>query len=287
MKTIVLLSGAAVAAALVAVAAEKTAGIGPSFKGPIGLQLYSLRDLFTTEVPGTLDKVRAFGFTHVELAGTYGQTPEQFRTLLDSKGLRGVAAHYPLERFLNDPDGLAKEAKALGLQYVGVAWAPHKDPFDEKQCLETAASFNKAGAAMAERGLKFFYHNHGFEFQPFGDGTLFDLLMEKTDPKLVSFEMDVLWTIHPGQDPAKLLKKYGSRWELLHLKDLKKGVKGDLSGQTDTKNDVALGTGQVNYPQVLKAAQQAGVKWYFIEDESPTVTEQLPVSLKFLERISW
>ena len=287
MKTIVLLSGAAVAAALVAVAAEKTAGIGPSFKGPIGLQLYSLRDLFETEVPGTLDKVRAFGFTSVELAGTYGQTPEQFRALLDTKGLKAVAAHYPLERFLNDPDGLAREAKALGLQYAGVAWAPHKDPFDEKQCLETAAAFNKAGAAMSERGLKFFYHNHGFEFQPFGDGTLFDLLMEKTDPKLVSFEMDVLWTIHPGQDPAKLLKKYGSRWELLHLKDLKKGVKGDLSGHTDTKNDVALGTGQVDYPQVLKAAQQAGVKWYFIEDESPTVTEQLPVSLKFLERISW
>lgn len=270
-----------------AAAGERNVGVGASFKGPVGLQLYSLRDGFKDTVGRTLDEVRAFGFRYVELAGTYNLSPEEFRRELDARGLIAVAAHFPMDRFLKDPDALAREAKALGLQYAGIAWYPHKAPLDEAQCLKMAADFNAAGRAMADRGLKFFYHNHGYEFQPWKNGTLFDLLVEKTDPELVAFEMDVLWTIFPGQDPAALLRKYGRRWELMHLKDLRKDVRGDLSGKTPTTNDVALGTGQVDYRAVLKAAQEVGVRWYFIEDESPAVREQIPVSLRFLEQISW
>ena len=273
--------------ALTAIAGEKTVGTGDAFKGPVGLQLYSLRESFKKDVPATLDAVKALGFKYVELAGTYDLSAAEFRKLLDARGLVAIAGHFPLDRYQKDPDGLAADARALGLQYVGIAWYGHKSPFDEAQCRKMAADFNAAGKAMAERGLKFYYHNHGYEFEPHAGGTLFDLLMAETDPKVVFFQMDVLWTIFPGQDPAKLLDKYGSRWALLHLKDLRKGVKGDMTGHTDVKNDVALGTGQVDYPAVLKAAQKAGVKWYFIEDESPTVTEQLPVSLRFLEQVAW
>ncbi len=287
MKRIVAGSVLACAVALSAAAGETTVGTGATFKGPVGLQLYSLRDGFKKDVPSTLDAVKAFGFKYVELAGTYGLAPADLRKQLDARGLVAIAGHFPMERYLKDPDGLAADAKALGLQYTGVAWYGHKAPFDEAQCRKMAADFNAAGKAMAERGLKFYYHNHGYEFQPHGDGTLFDLLMAETDPKLVVYEMDILWTIFPGQDPAKLIVKYGSRWELVHLKDLRKGVTGDLSGKTPVTNDVALGTGQVDYSAVLKAAAKAGVKWFFIEDESPTVTEQLPVSLKFLSGVTW
>lgn len=274
-------------AAAAATAAEPSAGTGSSFKGPLGLQLYSLREGFKTDVPGTLDKVRAFGFKHVELAGIYGMTPEAFRAELDARGLVAVAGHFPTDRYRKDPDGLAAEAKTLGLRYVGIAWYGHKAPFDEPQCRAMAAEFNAFGKAMAAHGLKFIYHNHGYEFFPHGDGTLMDLLMAETGPDLVAFQMDILWTQFPGQDPVALLKKYGSRWELMHLKDLKKGVPGDMSGKTATTNDVALGTGQVDFPAVLRAAREAGVKWYFIEDESPTVMDQIPLSLKFLESVSW
>ncbi|MBM4154161.1 MAG: sugar phosphate isomerase/epimerase [Lentisphaerae bacterium] len=287
MKHILVGSAVACAAVLSAVAGEKTVGTGDAFKGPVGLQLYSLRDSFKKDVPGTLDAVKALGFKYVELAGTYGLSAGEFRTMLDARGLVAIAGHFPMDRYLKDPDGLAKEAKELGLQYTGVAWYGHKSPLDEAQCLKMAADFNAAGKNMAERGLKFYYHNHGYEFHPHGDGTLFDLLMAKTDPNTVFFQMDVLWTLFPGQDPAKLMAKYGPRWHLVHLKDLRKGVQGDMSGKTPVTNDVALGTGQVDYAALLKAAQKAGVKWYFIEDESPTVTEQLPVSLKFLSGISW
>ena len=112
--------------------------------------------------------------------------------------------------------------------------------------------------------------------------------MKETDPKNVRFQMDVLWIVFPGQDPVKLLEKYSGRWVLMHLKDLKKGVAtGALTGKTDVSNDVVLGTGQVNWPAVLAAARRHGVKYYFIEDESPTAAEQIPQTLKFLEQVKF
>ena len=119
-----------------------------------------------------------------------------------------IGSHFPYDRLRDDIDGVIREAKELGLIYVGCAWIGHKAPFDEKQCREAAAVFNRAGKALAEQGMKFYYHNHGYEFYPYGQGTLFDLLMAETDPQYVYFQMDVLWTVFPGQDPAKLLEKY-------------------------------------------------------------------------------
>src|SRR5262249_38693229 len=151
--------------------------------------------------------------------------------------------------------------------------------FDEKVCRQAIDVFNKAGETMAKHQLKFFYHTHGYEFQPYQQGTLLDLLLSGTNPKLVRYEMDILWIVHPGQNPVALLRKYGKRFELMHIKDLRKGVQGDLTGHTDVSNDVTLGTGQIDLPAVLKAARKAKVKWYFLEDESPTAEQQIPNSL--------
>ena len=144
------------------------------------------------------------------------------------------------------------------------------------------------GALLAENGIKFYYHNHGYEFVPHGDSTLFDLLVQQTRPELVTYEMDVFWTVHPGQDPIQLLRRYPTRWDLFHIKDLKKGVAtGKLTGSEDVRNDVTLGTGQIDLPQILRTAQEIGVKHYFIEDESPTATTQIPNSLRYLDALSW
>lgn len=274
-------------AALTAVAAEKSAGTGPSFNGPIGLQLYSLRGEFIRNVPATLEKVKGYGLKIVELAGTYNLPPEKFKQMLDANGLKPVSGHFPFERYRDDVESVALEAKALGLEYAGCAWIAHKDEFDEKECREAIAVFNRAGEALAKHNLKFFYHCHGYEFRPHGDGTFMDLLMKETNPKFVRYEMDVFWVMHPGQDPAKWLEKYPERWELLHVKDMKKGVKGDFTGKSDVANDVVLGTGQMDWPAILKAAKKAGVKYYFIEDESPTAAEQIPQSLRYLEQVKF
>ena len=290
MKKLRLLSLLLAGLALIATAGRAAdAGVGKSFQGPVGLQLYSLRAQFTANgVPKTLDTVQKFGIKYAELAGTYNLTADQLKTQLAARGIKAVSAHFPYKRFKDEPEAVALEAKALGLEYAGCAWADHKGSLDEAQAREIAAVFNKAGAVLAKHGLKFFYHNHGFEFVKHGDGTLMDLIMKETDPKLVSFEMDILWAFFPGQDPAKLLLKYPNRWKLIHLKDLKKGVEtGSRARKTDVRNDVVLGTGQMNWTTILAAAKKVGIKYYFIEDESPTSEEQIPQSLKFLEKVSF
>jgi sugar phosphate isomerase/epimerase len=270
------------------IAAEVAVGSGPSFKGPIGLQLYSLREQFAKDVPGTLDKVHGYGLKNVELAGTYNIKPDKFKEELKSHGLTAVSGHFPYDRFKDDPEGVAREAEALGLKYAGCAWIAHSGPFDEKSCREAAEVFNKAGEVLAKHGIKFFYHTHGYEFVPYGSGTLFDLLMAETKPEHVSYEMDVFWVVHGGQNPEALFEKYGDRFELVHLKDMKRGTPiGLLTGSTDVKNDVALGTGRIDYRRTLAAAKKAGVKWYFIEDESPSSEQQIPQSLRYLEQVKW
>lgn len=263
-------------------------GIGSSFKGPIGLQLYSLREQFPKNVSGTMDEVKNFGFKYAELAGTYGMTPEKLKAELAQRGIVAVSSHFPYEKYRDDAESVAKEAEALGLKYAGCAWITHQGDFDEKTCREAATIFNHAGEVLAKHGIKFFYHTHGYEFQKHGDGTLFDLLMKETKPEFVSYQMDIFWIVHPGQDPVKLLEKYEGRWVSMHLKDMRKGTPtGLLTGSSPVTNDVALGTGQMDIPAILKAAKKVGVKWYFIEDESPTSEQQIPVSLKYLEQVKF
>jgi sugar phosphate isomerase/epimerase len=264
------------------------AGIGSSFRGPIGLQLYSLREQFPKDVRGTLDEVKGWGFRYAEVAGTYGMSAQDFTKELSARGIKPIGAHFDFNRYRDDAEGVAAEAKALGLEYAGVAWIPHEGAFDEKTCRAAAAVFNHAGEVMAKHGLKFFYHCHGYEFQPYGSETLFDLLMAETKPELVSYEMDIFWVVFPNQDPVKLFERYGRRWELVHLKDMRKGTPtGALTGGTDVKNDAALGAGLMDMPAILKAAKKARVKYYFIEDESPWSEKQIPQSLRYLEQVKF
>jgi sugar phosphate isomerase/epimerase len=210
----------------------------------------------------------------------------ELKSQLDARGIKLVSSHFSYEQIRDNLDGVVRDAEAMGLKYAGIAWVPHKGTFDEKACGETAAVFNRAGEALAKHGIKFFYHVHGYEFQPYKDGTLLDLLMKETNPKYVHYEMDVFWIVFPGQDPVKLLKKYGSRWELMHLKDMKKGTPtGSLTGGTDVNNDVALGAGQIDMAAILHTAKKTGVKWYFIEDESASSEQQIPESLRWLEQM--
>jgi sugar phosphate isomerase/epimerase len=265
-----------------------TVTVSPLGDMPVGLQLYSLRTQLANDVPGTLAEVKSWGVKNVELAGTYNLTPEQFRAHLDADGLNAVSGHFPYERFRDDVEGIARDAKILGMKYVGCAWIPHGDPFDEKTCREAIEVFNKAGEALAKQGLHFFYHVHGYEFQPYKDGTLFNLLLDETNPKFVNYEMDVFWIVHPGQDPIKLLEKYPARWQLMHLKGMRDSTPtGLLTGHTEVTNDVALGTGKIDYAPILAEAKKIGVKWYFIEDESPSSQQQIPQSLHYLQTVKW
>ncbi len=265
-------------------------GTGSHFRGPVGIQLYSLRAQFTRNVPQTIGTVKGFGIQEVELAGNNNLKNPAYRQMLEQAGLKPIAGHFPMERITGDTEAVAKECQELGIRYVGAAWIKGKGEFDIEAAHKAAADFNKAGKALAAHGIKVFYHCHGYEFKHRNSSGLkaMDILIRETDSRYVAFEMDILWVQYPGEDPAAWLAKYPGRWELMHLKDLKKGVPtGFHNGGTDPNNDVALGTGQMDWAKILKAAQKSGVKHYFIEDESASSVEQIPQSLKVLESVRW
>ena len=235
-------------------------------------------------MPLTLDTIKRLGVTNIEFSNLFGKTATELRKMLDERGMRCTSFGVSYPDLVNKTSEVAQNAKTLGASYVRVAWIPHDGPFTIETAKKAIADFNTAGKVLKENyGLTFCYHNHGYEFQPYENGTFFDYMMANTNADYVSFELDILWAFHPGADPAELLKKYPKRFKLMHVKDLKKGVIGDFSGSTSVENDVALGTGQIDVANVIKAAKKSSIAHYYIEDESSSVKVQVPQSLKFLK----
>jgi sugar phosphate isomerase/epimerase len=258
---------------------------GKLLKNTPGVVSYTYRNQFAKDVPGTLAIIKNLGITDLELSNLFGKTATEFRSYLDAAGIKCTSYGVSYDDLIKKPDTIIANAKVLGAEFVRVAWIPHKGDFTLEMAQKTVTDFNNFGKLLKENGLTFCYHNHGFEFQPYGKGTLFDYIVENTKPEYVSFEMDILWVYFPGQDPAALLKKYPKRFKLMHVKDLKKGVTGNMSGGTPQENDVTLGTGQLNLPQILKAAQKTAIKHFYIEDENANSVEQVPNSLAYLKSL--
>ncbi|MEI9918376.1 MAG: sugar phosphate isomerase/epimerase [Bacteroidota bacterium] len=256
------------------------------YKAPFGIQTYSFRNSFPKGVAQTLDTIKSFGITELEANAPGTMTNEEFKKLCDERGLKIPSTGAGYDDLTKDPMKIVTQAKVLGATYVMTAWIPHeRGKFTLENAKKAVADFNSGGKVLAENGLTFCYHIHGFEFQPYEDGTLLDYIIKNTDPKYVSFEMDILWTYFGGGDPVKLLKKYGKRFKLLHVKDLKKGTPKDLTGGTDTNNDVTLGTGEIDIPAIIRQANKLGIKHFFIEDESSRVTQQVPQSIAYLKSL--
>lgn len=255
-----------------------------SFSSPFGLQMYSLRFELQKDVPGTIAKVAAMGIKEVELSGYYGISAKEFKGLLDNYKIKSGSMIFGYDVFEKDPASIIKEAKLFGAKYAGLAWIPHDKTFTRQIAEKTAEDFNKFGASMKKAGLKFFYHLHGYEFNT-PDGNLMDLLLEKTDPSLVTFQLDVFWMIHGGGSPASYLKKYPGRFELMHLKEIRHDVVGNNSGGAPDETSVALGRGITNWPELLRLAEKSGVRKYYIEDEAKDAIDQLPLTISYLNSL--
>ena len=252
----------------------------------IGLQLYSLREQFKKDVPGTLGKVKEWKITEVEGGGTYGLPLEEYKKLLKQNNITVVSVGADYQVLKTDPAKAVEEAKRFNAKYVVCYWIPHDgDNFDINNIKEAVDVFNKAGKVLKENGISLCYHPHGFEFRPYENGTLFDYMVANTNPEYFNFEMDVFWVKHPGQDPVAILRKYPNRFLLMHLKDRQHGTPGNQNGRADVETNVPLGTGDVGIAEVVKEAQKIGVKHYFIEDESSRCEAQIPQSIEFLETL--
>jgi sugar phosphate isomerase/epimerase len=255
----------------------------PLYTAKLGIAPYTFRKSFPNGVAATLDTIKMMGFTEIE-GGGGRMPPEEYKKLCDERGLSIPSFGTSYEQLVKFPDSIVYRAKIFGAKYVMCAWIPHTTgSFNFENARKAVEDFNAAGKILKENGVTLCYHAHGYEFQPYENGTLLDYMMNNTNPDYVSFEMDVFWIQFGGGDPVALLNKYGNRWKLMHLKDMRKGIKKDLTGLTSPENDVPLGTGELDIPGILKAAKKIGIQHYFIEDESSHVIVQVPQSIAYLK----
>ncbi len=244
----------------------------------LGVNLYTLRDLMAQDAGKTLEAVAATGYETVETAGLYGIPAEDFRQLTDRCTLRCPAGHYPFEAHEEDPRGVISTARTLGQQYVVWPWLPphYRETADDYR--RTADRLNEAGRRFSEADLQFAYHNHDFEFERLEDGaTGYDLLLERTDPQVVSFELDVYWMYKGGYDPLNYIRQYPGRIPLMHFKD------GTAAPE---KKMVDVGEGVIDFSAILARAGEAGLQYAFVEHDHPEEPlESIRASYEHLQEI--
>jgi sugar phosphate isomerase/epimerase len=242
----------------------------------VGIQLYSIKDLLEKDLHGTLDKIAKMGYKEVESFSNgkghyFGMMPNEFSGMLKDKGLNLLGSHFIsgtteqkaeswrqatlVSRF----DELVEKAATTGQKHLTCAYlfpSLRTTPDDLKK---TAELFNQAGEICHKAGLQFSFHNHAYEFEKVGDSLIFDYLLDNTDPKLVQWEMDVYWVVAAKADPIAYFKKYTNRFTLGHIKDMSK---------VDTKKNVVIGDGSIDYVSLLKEAKKAGMKHFIVEQDN-------------------
>jgi sugar phosphate isomerase/epimerase len=245
---------------------------------PLGLQLYSVRNILPNDYEGTLKQLGALGYREVEAAGFFGRTPAEVKQAMDHAGLRCVSAHYSLKDLLPKIDETIQFAKDLGLQYVVCAAPMLKDPSRIKDPNSSAAreamtlddwrwnaeQFNRIGERVNAAGMRFAYHNHTPEFRAENGIMFYDELMRLTYPAKVSMELDCGWAAVAGRNPADLLTRYSTRISMLHVKDFKMGhgvVPLPVPPSTE------MGHGAIDYHPIFEAAKKANIKHTFVEQE--------------------
>jgi sugar phosphate isomerase/epimerase len=242
-------------------------GLASPFGLPLGLELYSVRDVLPKDYAGTLTKVAALGYREVEAAGFFGHSAADVKAAMASAGLHCVSAHHSMDELSTKLDEVIAFHKVLGAQYIVCAYPGHKNPpakggertFVLEDWHWNAEQFNRIGAKVKAAGLRFGYHNHTPEFVVVDGVTPYDELMKLTDPALVTFEMDCGWVIVGGGDPVALLHKYPNRISMLHVKDFQPGVNPPHAAQ--------LGHGRIDYGPIFAAAKKGEIKHYFVEQE--------------------
>lgn len=234
------------------------AGSGGVPLGPIGVQLYTVRDEMKRDVAATLARVARIGYKEVEFAGYFDHSPAEIRAMLDANGLTAPSAHIPLDVMSSDTAGVIAAAKVIGHRYVVV---PFLDPGARGDWHGLAKRLNTLGAAMSAAGLTLGYHNHDFEFAPVDGTTGYAILTGETDPALVKLEMDLYWATKAGQDPLAWFAKYPGRFELVHVKDSRGAPNNEMT---------SVGSGTIDWHRIFAKRAEAGIKHYFVEHDNPT-----------------
>ena len=226
---------------------------------PIGVQLYTVRTLLEGDFEGTLAGLGAIGFREVEFAGYHGRAPKAVRAALGAAGLLAPSAHVPIEAVRDDLPRVLDGAHGMGHRHIVVAWLP-----EQQRTLDgyraAADLFNRVGEQAVAAGVRFAYHNHAFEFARLDGRMPYDVLLERCDPRYVGFEMDLYWITKGGQDPLAYFARWPGRFPMVHVKD--------STGPPDHRM-VDVGAGRIPWKAVFARREQAGIRHYFVEHDTP------------------
>ena len=224
----------------------------------IGLQLYTVREIFATDPVGTLEKVARIGYREVEYGGGNYDTMDHamLRKAMDRLHLRAPSLHVPLELMTKDFAAVVTMMKTLGGETIVLPWLGDEYR-SEAGFAKLIPEMNRLAAQAHDAGLGFAYHNHDFEFLTHSQGTtLYDRLLADTDPALVKFELDLYWAIHAGADAAKLIDRLSTRLYGFHVKDMKKD-----------RSMAAVGAGTIDFAALFKLPGAAHVQHFYVEDD--------------------
>jgi sugar phosphate isomerase/epimerase len=257
---------------------DRSSSHGASMSTGIALQLYTLREQASEDFTGMLKSVAEAGYGAVEFAG-YGELDASaLRTIIDNLGLRAISSHVPFQRMVTEPGAVLNELRVLGCYYAIVPGIPK-----EMRGIESAPylieRFNQWGAASKAAGLRFGYHNHGWELEPMDGSTMLDRLISGTDAALVDFQIDIYWALVGGADPVALIRQLTGRVPTLHAKELATGA---------DRKDTTIGYGVTPWHELMAVAKAAGTEWFIVEQEDDPANADRDIrrSLENLKRIT-
>ncbi|WP_066839354.1 sugar phosphate isomerase/epimerase family protein [Rufibacter ruber] len=236
----------------------------------IGIQLYTMRQLLPKDVKGVIARVAQAGYNDVETygyapdSGYWKLSPKAFREVLDANSLTSSSGHYEFGQYMKDGNTdvvkrYIEASKAVGQTYITVPWldAEVRTKLDDYKRI--ANLMNVAAQLCQDAGLKLAYHNHDFEFQKFGNTTGYEVLLQETDPGLVSFEADLYWVVRAGLKPVDLFRQHQGRFVMWHVKDMNKQA---------PELNTEVGSGSINYQEIFRQAKLSGVERIFVEQEN-------------------
>lgn len=226
----------------------------------VGIQLFTVRSEMAKNVPDTLARLAHIGYKEVEFAGYYDYKPQQIREMLVANGLTAPSTHVPLTAIESNSAQMFADANTMGHEWLTVPSLP-QGQYDTVDAWKVVAErFNNAARQMKSAGLRFAYHNHNREFRPLGDTRPYDVLLENTDPALVSFEMDLYWVVNANMDPVAYLRKYPGRVKMFHVKD---------SSPAPEHKMMDVGSGTIDFPKMFEAGEPY-IEHYFVERDDTT-----------------
>jgi sugar phosphate isomerase/epimerase len=238
----------------------------------IGIQLWTVREMFKTDPIGTFKMLARIGYQQVEFANLepLPMSPKELRKVADDVGISFPAAHFNPNFHFEQPQFVIDTAGELGCKYVINSWVDEKDRTPSGYRRQ-ADMFNKVGAVMRKAGFPYGFHNHDFEFQKMdGDKTGYDLLVQNTDPAVVMMELDMYWVVKGGANILDLLNRYAGRFRTCHIKD-----------RTADGKMVNVGEGAIDWKAALGKAADQGMEYYFVEHDNPAKPTDGAVAISY------